>query len=96
MERCDNCGKEDTIMSVACNTYNTTLLFCCPRCMVDFADRQKHPIQKSEYYAIAKESLEVKEVKQGCSKPSCCQNISCICRSFDAKSLLKKALKDEP
>jgi hypothetical protein len=91
MKKCDACGKEDIIMNVVCNTFNPILRFCSKECLVEFADRGNTQLQKSEQYLRYK-AIPVEEVK-GCGKPSCCQNQTCVCRSFDAERLLKDALK---
>ena len=101
MKKCDYCDKEDTLMPI--KVYN--LFFCSPKCMVAYTDEFDVRLQDTEQYKryttpeVVEEPIKV----QGCTNPSCgCKlptsllsDKSCICRTFNSKDLLKKALKDD-
>jgi hypothetical protein len=102
MKKCNNCSAErDHHRLMAYELH-----FCSHKCLVDFADREKHHLQKSETYEMCKRVMIEDALRRisdfgqqfGCGKPSCCQiktNNACVCRSFDADALLSEALQSE-
>src|SRR5271165_3867485 len=55
MKTCNNCNLEMKEPRIKADE----LYFCSKLCLVEFADREKHSIQKSKYYAMCKEDIEI-------------------------------------